>query len=123
MDAPQLDLFAEGDEGQTVTLWQRDVLPKLSAEALAAIEREEEEELERAFPNPPSGARTTLRRQPRLTVRPIYKESCGRRWTHSELRIRGLWLQDIFPPGTKVQITREERRGKVALVIEEIEEV
>ncbi len=116
MDAPQLDLFAEGDEGQTVTPWQRDVLPELSAEALAAIEQEEEEELERAYP------KSTLRKRPRLTVRPIYKESSGRRWTHSELRIRGLWLQDIFPPGTKVQITREERRGRVALVIEEIPE-
>ncbi len=114
--ADQIDLFTTGDEGQTVTPWQRDVLPELSAEALAAIQQEEQEELERAFP------RTTLQRRPRLTVRPIYKESCGRRWTHSELRIRGLWLQDIFPPGTKVQITREERRGRVALVIEEIEE-
>jgi hypothetical protein len=53
-----------------------------------------------------------------VTVQPLWKQAVdGRQYAHSELRLRGAWLSDIFPPHTHVHVAREEREGQVVLVI------
>ncbi len=57
----------------------------------------------------------------RLKIHPIYKQTVeGDRYTHSELRIRGGWLAEYFPPNTHVQVYEEQREGKTVLIIEGI---
>jgi hypothetical protein len=34
------------------------------------------------------------------------------------IRLRGKWVKEIFPPGTRLTVTREERKGKLVLVLE-----
>ena len=60
-----------------------------------------------------------MRTRPTVTVQPFgeparaYTERPG-----AILQLRGNWLKEVFPPGTRVTITREERRGKLVLVLE-----
>lgn len=37
-----------------------------------------------------------------------------------QIRLRGLYIENVFAVGEKVRVTREERAGKLVLVIESI---
>ncbi len=65
-----------------------------------------------------------MRRRPRVTVQPAWtRDSTGAEYARGELRLRGMWLLDVFPLHTQVQITREERNGKIILVLEALEKI
>jgi hypothetical protein len=39
----------------------------------------------------------------------------------AQIRLRGKWVSQVFPIGTKLQITREIKNNKVVLVIEPVQ--
>ncbi len=141
----QLDLFGEDEEGALVLPGQVEIIPKIDEATLVAMYEEEQREIEAAnkvaaetavsLPKEVVALNAWLAAHPhsnlpspevanghRLTVRPIYKESTvdGSQWTHSELRIRGKWLKQYFPPNTHVRIYEEQRGSKTVLIIESI---
>ncbi len=62
-----------------------------------------------------------MRTRPILTIQRFYDSTRIPNYRGAMLRLRGHWLAEVFPPRTRVRVTREERRGKLVLVIEEIE--
>ena len=60
-----------------------------------------------------------MKTRPTITVQPYgtpahsFTERPG-----AILRLRGKWVKEIFPPGTRITITREQRKGKLVLVLE-----
>lgn len=65
-----------------------------------------------------------MRKRPTITVQPLYyTDANGHQSTNSILRLRGVWLAEIFPPQTRVRVTREERHGKIVLVLETIDPI
>jgi hypothetical protein len=60
-----------------------------------------------------------MKTRPSATV--AYHYAADRRGNHTrgaQIRLRGKWVSQVFQIGTKLQITREMRNGKVVLVIE-----
>lgn len=64
-----------------------------------------------------------MRKRPTTTVQPLWRvDPDGHDYAASMIRLRGDWVADIFPPGTRLIITREERRGEIVLVLERLPE-
>jgi hypothetical protein len=63
------------------------------------------------------------RKERRLTVQPLYRESreTGQVNTYGQVRLAGAWLSAVFPPGTRVRVRQEIRDGHLALVIEALD--
>jgi hypothetical protein len=63
-----------------------------------------------------------MKTRPKATV--AYHYAADRRGNYTagaQIRLRGKWVSQIFPIGTKLQITREMRNRKVVLVIEPVQ--
>jgi hypothetical protein len=63
-----------------------------------------------------------MKTRPRAPV--AYHHAADRRGNHTpgaQIRLRGKWVSQVFPIGTKLQITRELRNRKFVLVIEPIQ--
>ncbi len=62
------------------------------------------------------------RTRPVITVQPFYVQAHGKLNVRSQMRLRGKWLAELFPPYTQVRVTREERQGALVLVLEPLPE-
>lgn len=61
-----------------------------------------------------------MRRRPVVTVRPLYAGhfADGKDRVIPEIRLRGVWIEEIFEIGEQVQIAREIRNGEIVFVLE-----
>lgn len=59
--------------------------------------------------------------RPIITVQPLGSCAPWQPPTKAMIRLRGKWVAEIFPPYTRLRVTRELRNGELVLVLEPIE--
>ncbi len=63
------------------------------------------------------------RARPTITVQQCWRQEPGDSgYVTGMIRMRGNWVLDVFDLGTKLRVTREERQGKIVLILEPITE-
>lgn len=121
----QSPLFTTGAEGETITPWQVEIPPRSdeaskAAESLPGVMQPPEAAKLNAWlaahpikplPVPDDGrplkVELLYRISPSTKVMRIY----------SQIRLRGKWLSELFPPGSQVVAIPSTQDGKPALII------